>query len=185
MGLETELKTEKDKQENIKNNNNIKVNMNKMDNKQKTANNGGNDDDEFREYPPESTVIQNLLQAQVEFYFSDYNLKRDKRLLSDVVKPPKKGFLRLDEVMKLLRIRQLCSEIETLEEALRRSNILTLIREKKEKEVIWKKKEKEDGKDGDKKEKKEEKKEEKKDDDDKKVDVVGTGTGDNFVIWVG
>merc|ERR1712157_450698 len=112
----------------IKNNNNIKVNMNKMDNKQKTANNGGNED-EFREYPPESTVIQNLLQAQVEFYFSDYNLKRDKRLLSDVVKPPKKGFLRLDEVMKLSRIRQLCSEIETLEEALRRSNILTLIHE--------------------------------------------------------
>merc|ERR1712176_1321023 len=129
MGLETELKTEKDKQENIKNNNNSKGNRNKMDNKQKTANNGGNDEDEFREYPPESTVIQNLLQAQVEFYFSDYNLKRDKRLLSDVVKPPKKGFLRLDEVMKLSRIRQLCTERETLEEALRRSNILTLIHE--------------------------------------------------------
>merc|ERR1712130_529424 len=36
-----------------------------------------------------------------------------------------------DEVMKLSRIRQLCTEIETLEEALRRSNILTLIQEKK------------------------------------------------------
>ena len=90
----------------------------------------GDGDDQFREYPPESTVIQNLLQAQVEFYFSDYNLKRDKRLLSDVVAPPKKGFLALEEVMKLSRIRQLCSEIETLEEALRRSAILTLIREK-------------------------------------------------------
>eukprot|EP01083_Nonionella_stella_P224923 800189_1 len=33
--------------------------------------------------------------------------------------------------MKLSRIRQLCSEIETLEEALRRSSILTLIREEK------------------------------------------------------
>merc|ERR1712045_23575 len=114
------------------NNNNIKVNMNKMDNKQKTANNGGNDEDEFREYPPESTVIQNLLQAQVEFYFSDYNLKRDKRLLSDVCSIPYFGFLELVEVMKLSRIRQLCSEIETLEEALRRSSVLTLVREKLE-----------------------------------------------------
>merc|ERR1712176_1079535 len=146
MGLETELKTEKDKQENIKNNNNIKVNMNKMDNKQKTANNGGNDDDEFREYPPESTVIQNLLQAQVEFYFSDYNLKRDKRLLSDVVKLPKKGFLELTEVMKLSRIRQLCSEIETLEEALRRSNILSLVRERKVKDENKENEEKDDKK---------------------------------------
>merc|ERR1712048_401993 len=82
-----------------------------------------------KEYPPESTVIQNLLQAQCEFYFSDYNLKRDKRLLADVVAEPRKGFLALDEVMKLSRIRQLCTERETLEEALRRSNILTLIHE--------------------------------------------------------
>jgi len=80
-----------------------------------------------REYPPESTVIQNLLQAQVEFYFSDYNLKRDKRLLADVVSEPRKGFLSLNEVMKLSRIRQLCTECETLEEALRRSEVLTLI----------------------------------------------------------
>merc|ERR1712048_1323196 len=82
-----------------------------------------------KEYPPESTVIQNLLQAQCEFYFSDYNLKRDKRLLADVVAEPRKGFLALDEVMKLSWIRQLCTERETLEEALRRSNILTLIHE--------------------------------------------------------
>ena len=83
-------------------------------------------------------MIQNLLQAQVEFYFSDYNLKRDKRLLCDVAAPPKKGFLALEEVMKLSRIRQLCSEIETLEEALRRSAILTLIREKISKDEMGK-----------------------------------------------
>eukprot|EP00483_Globobulimina_turgida_P008365 UN08382 len=121
LELETELKTEKDKEDDI---NNIPINISTI--AEDTNNN------KFREYPPESTVIQNLLQAQVEFYFSDYNLKRDKRLLCDVVKPPKKGFLRLQEVMKLSRIRQLCSEIETLEEALRRSNILTLIRQEKE-----------------------------------------------------
>lgn len=79
----------------------------------------------YLEYPPESTVIQNLLQAQVEFYFSDYNLKRDKRLLEQVCQA-RKGFLKLDEVMKLSRIRQLCSEKEQLVEALKRSKILTL-----------------------------------------------------------
>merc|ERR1740116_285504 len=95
-----------------------------MDSIRKTSK---SEDDQFREYPPESTVIQNLLQAQVEFYFSDYNLKRDKRLLADVVSEPRKGFLSLNEVMKLSRIRQLCTERETLEEALRRSEVLTLI----------------------------------------------------------
>eukprot|EP00484_Ammonia_sp_Unknown_P014050 CAMPEP_0197078364 /NCGR_PEP_ID=MMETSP1384-20130603/213082_1 /TAXON_ID=29189 /ORGANISM="Ammonia sp." /LENGTH=1108 /DNA_ID=CAMNT_0042517229 /DNA_START=15 /DNA_END=3341 /DNA_ORIENTATION=- len=147
LELETELKTEKDKHDMIKNNitddslnNDASMNMAA---KSDIAN-GANkkrvtiavDEEKFREYPPESTVIQNLLQSQVEFYFSDYNLKRDKRLLNDVVKPPKKGFLKLDDVMKLSRIRQLCSEIETLEEALRRSTILTLIREKKTKQEL-------------------------------------------------
>eukprot|EP01084_Bolivina_argentea_P050855 93539_1 len=97
LELETELKTEQDKLINMNSISSGGGNMggmlsirNPMDNN-KTG-------DKFKEYPPESTVIQNLLQAQVEFYFSDYNLKRDKRLLSDVVKPPKKGFLKLEEV---------------------------------------------------------------------------------------
>merc|ERR1712154_174688 len=138
-------------------------------------------DEQFREYPPESTVIQNLLQSQVEFYFSDYNLKRDKRLLSDVVKPPKKGFLKLDEVMKLSRIRQLCSEIETLEEALRRSNILTLIREKIPMEKKEKKEEKmvEDTKNT----KLIQKEEESKDIEEKEKEKKEKE--DNYMIWVG
>ncbi|ETO03573.1 hypothetical protein RFI_33829, partial [Reticulomyxa filosa] len=75
------------------------------------------------EYPPESTVIQNLLQAQVEFYLSDYNLKRDKRLLESVMKGHK-GFLSLDEVLGLARIRQLCTDKEQLIAALKRSKVL-------------------------------------------------------------
>ena len=80
----------------------------------------------FSEYPPESTVIENLLQAQVEFYFSDYNLKRDKRLLMEVDRLPNKGYLPIDHVMKLARIRQLCSESHILIAALERSKILSL-----------------------------------------------------------
>merc|ERR1719361_66833 len=125
LELETELAAEMKKEVEIS-----KMSVMSVSNSDTTTVTATKKEEKFQEYPPESTVIQNLLQAQVEFYFSDYNLKRDKRLLSDVVAPPKKGFLALEEVMKLSRIRQLCSEIETLEEALRRSAILTLIREK-------------------------------------------------------
>lgn len=77
------------------------------------------------EYPPESTVIHNLLQAQVEFYFSNYNLKRDKRLLQNVI-ADQKGFLPISEVMKLSRIRQLCTNSDILLNALQHSRILSI-----------------------------------------------------------
>ncbi len=76
-------------------------------------------------------MIQNLylLQRQIEFYLSDYNLKRDKRLLNGVMKAAKNGYLQLSAVMKLSRVRQLCKDIETLEHALHSSDILTLVSE--------------------------------------------------------
>ena len=188
LELETELKAEKDKQDNIRNVDNNLSSKKKEKRESQHVTFSNDIEDKFREYPPESTVIQNLLQAQVEFYFSDYNLKRDKRLLSDVVKPPRKGFLKLDEVMKLSRIRQLCSEIETLEEALRRSNILTLIREKKENNKVNDNDKQTEGKDQEEKKKdiggdNDDEKEKEKDGDDK---IVTSQQKDNdYIIWVG
>lgn len=81
------------------------------------------------EYPPDETVIQNLLRAQIEFYFSNYNLKRDKPLLEKMVMETpaaKKGYLSIDEIEKLPKVRQLAPDRTTILEALKRSEYLTI-----------------------------------------------------------
>ena len=48
----------------------------------------------------------NLIRAQLEMYFSDYHLRRDKKLLNQICQPPM-GFLTLTQVKNLPHIQQL------------------------------------------------------------------------------
>jgi len=77
------------------------------------------------EYPPENITIQNLIRTQIEYYFSDYNLKRDKRLL-DQLCSDRIGFLKIDSVMNLTRVRQLSSHRNQVINSLKSSKFLTL-----------------------------------------------------------
>jgi len=79
------------------------------------------------EFPPEVVIQQNLIRAQVEFYFSDYNLKRDKRLLEKICKEPKRGYLEVNEVLNLSRVRQLCNSPSNLYDALKSSPYIHMI----------------------------------------------------------
>merc|ERR1719242_170575 len=79
------------------------------------------------EYPSELEVQNTLVRAQVEFYFSDYNLKRDKRLLEKISAEPHKGYLKTEEVLTLSRVRQLVSTAPELYEALNPSPLLKMI----------------------------------------------------------
>jgi len=81
---------------------------------------------EQTEYPAEVVVQQHLIRAQVEFYFSDYNLKRDKRLLEKICKEPNRGFLAVSEVLALSRVRQLCNSSHFLFESLEHSPYLSM-----------------------------------------------------------
>ena len=77
------------------------------------------------DYPPENIIIQNLIRTQIEFYFSDYNLKRDKRLL-DQLCSDRIGFLKIDSVMNLTRVRQLSSHRNQVINSLKHSKFLSL-----------------------------------------------------------
>eukprot|EP00483_Globobulimina_turgida_P001814 UN01816 len=80
-----------------------------------------------QEYPPEIVIQQNLIRAQVEFYFSDYNLKRDKRLLEKICKEPRRGYLAVEEVLSLSQVRQLCNTSGHLYESLKVSPYINMI----------------------------------------------------------
>eukprot|EP01084_Bolivina_argentea_P046581 85789_1 len=88
----------------------------------------------IEEYPPEIVIQQNLIRAQVEFYFSDYNLKRDKRLLEKICKEPQRGYLSVDEVLSLSRVRQLCNSPTHLYDSLKKSPYIHMILPDKETE---------------------------------------------------
>merc|ERR1712228_357955 len=79
------------------------------------------------EYPPEQIVQNNLVCRQIEFYFSDYNLKRDKRLLEKICKEPQRGYLSVDEVLSLSRVRQLVNTPNALYDALKTSPFIHMI----------------------------------------------------------
>ncbi len=67
------------------------------------------------------------MRAQVEFYFSDYNLKRDKRLLEKICKEPRRGYLTVEDVLGLSRVRQLVATGSALYCALEASPYIDLI----------------------------------------------------------
>merc|ERR1712173_568760 len=99
------------------------------------------------EYPPEIVIQQNLIRAQVEFYFSDYNLKRDKRLLEKICKEPQRGYLSVAEVLSLSRVRQLVNSPHALYDALKGSPFVHMICEKEKDKVMKVKKEQDDDED--------------------------------------
>jgi len=77
------------------------------------------------DYPPENIIIQTLIRTQIEFYFSDFNLKRDKRLL-DQLCSDRIGYLKIESVMNLTRVRQLLSHRNQVVDALQSSKFLKL-----------------------------------------------------------
>merc|ERR1712176_1030986 len=88
------------------------------------------------EYPSEQIVQNNLVCRQVEFYFSDYNLKRDKRLLEKICKEPQRGYLSVAEVLSLSRVRQLVNSPHALYDALKGSPFVHMICEKEKDKVM-------------------------------------------------
>jgi len=81
-----------------------------------------------RTYPSNDSVISNLIKSQIEFYFSEYHLKRDKSLLEKLCDcKTYKGFLSFDEVCQLSKIRTLGQEKPTILRALKLSEYLTLL----------------------------------------------------------
>merc|ERR1711997_562857 len=125
--LKLSKQRERQKREEIQRYNQMKMNQMNEDNKN---NQEGTDNDAATssqqinlikvatEYPPEIVIQQNLIRAQVEFYFSDYNLKRDKRLLEKICKEPERGYLSVEEVLALSRVRQLCNSPSHLYDSL-------------------------------------------------------------------
>eukprot|EP01083_Nonionella_stella_P169489 574819_1 len=92
----------------------------------------------IEEYPPEIVIQDNLIRAQVEFYFSDYNLKRDKRLLEKICREPRRGYLSVGEVLGLSRVRQLCNTPHQLYDALKSSSYIDMVvKEEEEKEPLF------------------------------------------------
>jgi len=76
-----------------------------------------------RSYP--SNVIPNLIKSQLEFYFSEYHLKRDKVLLEKLCDcKTYKGFLPFEEICQLSKIRTLGQERSTVLRALEMSEHL-------------------------------------------------------------
>jgi len=59
------------------------------------------------EFPSNETILHNLLVAQIEFYFSNHHLKRDKPLMEKLCDPPDVGFVSMEEVTSFPKVRTL------------------------------------------------------------------------------
>ena len=89
-----------------------------------------NDEKDIFKYPSQNVVIQNLIRSQIEFYFSDYYLKREKKLLDKMCQKNnsmgKIGFLSLHDVKNLPRVRPLCRNAVEIIQALKHSTCLII-----------------------------------------------------------
>lgn len=75
------------------------------------------------EFPSNETVIHNLLISQIEFYFSDHHLKRDKPLMQKLTEDPI-GFVPFMEVTKFPKVRTLGQDQEVVQKAVLESKYL-------------------------------------------------------------
>jgi len=75
------------------------------------------------EFPSNETVIHNLLISQIEFYFSDHHLKRDKPLMQKLTEDPV-GFIPFLEVTKFPKVRTLGQDQEVVTRAVLESKYL-------------------------------------------------------------
>jgi len=82
------------------------------------------------EFPSNDTVIHNLLIAQIEFYFSDHHLKRDKPLMQKLTAQPQ-GFIQIEDVMKFPKVRTLGQTQEVVEKSVLASRYLTVEKDNK------------------------------------------------------
>jgi len=86
------------------------------------------------EFPSNDTILHNLLVAQIEFYFSNHHLKRDKPLMEKLCMQPDVGFVSFAEVLAFPKVRTLGQSEETVEKAVRASRHLVI---KQKGEEIW------------------------------------------------
>jgi hypothetical protein len=76
-------------------------------------------------FPSNETVIHNLLIAQIEFYFSDHHLKRDKPLMQKLTDKPV-GYIAFEEVCSFPKVRTLGQDREVIKKAVLGSKYLTV-----------------------------------------------------------
>lgn len=76
-------------------------------------------------FPSNETVIHNLLIAQIEFYFSDHHLKRDKPLMQKLTDHPV-GYIAFEEVCSFPKVRTLGQDREVIKKAVLGSKYLTV-----------------------------------------------------------
>jgi len=96
---------------------------------QKLEDSGITDDTgvELPEYPGNETVLHNLLVAQIEFYFSNHHLKRDKPLMETLCNPPHVGYVYFDQVVQLPKVRTLGQPDEIVLRATKASKYLKVL----------------------------------------------------------
>lgn len=85
-----------------------------------------------RDYAPDDFVVTNLLRSQAEYYFSDYNLRQNGKLLASLIETSEEegkcmGFLRISEVVQMPRIRSISDDPDLIMKALMTSTLLTVV----------------------------------------------------------
>ncbi|XP_064643691.1 la-related protein 7-like [Lineus longissimus] len=83
------------------------------------------------------------VQQQMEFYFSDANLNKD-RFMTKLVAESESGKIGLDVFMKFNRIKSLCTDEEMLAKALRKSRLLEVNEKSVQRKIPFKPREKTD-----------------------------------------
>lgn len=83
-------------------------------------------DEEVPEFPSNETILHNLLVAQIEFYFSNHHLKRDKPLMERLCSKPDVGYIKFNEVCQFPKVRTLGQAPETIKKAVLASKYLTI-----------------------------------------------------------
>lgn len=84
-----------------------------------------------KEFPSNETIIHNLLTSQVEFYFSDHHLKRDKPLMEKLCSTEQceQGFIPFEEVCNFPKVRTLGQDQEVIKRAVEASQYLEVKRD--------------------------------------------------------
>lgn len=104
-----------------------------IENKNEKSSGEGAEKIKKKEFPSNETIIHNLLTSQVEFYFSDHHLKRDKPLMEKLcsTEEGEQGFIPFEEVTNFPKVRTLGQDAEVIERAVRASQYLVVKKGKK------------------------------------------------------
>jgi len=88
------------------------------------------------EFPSNDTVLHNLLVAQIEFYFSNHHLKRDKPLMEKLCEKPHVGYVTFEDVVAFPKVRTLGQTNEVVEKAVRASRFLNISQDEKNEAML-------------------------------------------------